>query len=63
MKKRVKAPIRSDKAHSNAFIENIQQTIEDEYDLPRGSVKLVYPSGRKAYANSTVDAFRRHWDK
>jgi len=61
MNKKSKTPIRSDRAHGNAFIESIQQSMEDEYQLPRGSVKLVYPSGRKAYSNSTVDALRRHW--
>lgn len=54
-------PIRYHKAHGDAFIDNIQKTIEDEYQLPRGCVKLVYPSGRKARSDSTVDALRRHW--
>jgi len=61
MNKKGLNPIRTDRAHGNAYIKNIQSSIEDEFQLPRGSVKLVYPSGRKAYSNSTVDALRRHW--
>ena len=61
MNERNLEPIRYHKAHGDALIESIQKTIENEYQLPRGSVKLIYPSGRKAHSNSTVDALRRHW--
>lgn len=62
MKKELK-PIRFQSIRKDTVIENAYRIIEDEYNLPKGSVRLVYPSGRKAYSNSTIDALRRHWNK
>ena len=60
---RAAKPIRYKKAKSDALVPSIQATIEKKFGLPAGSVKLVYPSGRKARSDSTVGAVRAHWDK
>jgi len=43
-------------------IDDVQQLIEEVYELPRGSVKLIYPDRRMAYPSSTIEAFKKHWD-
>lgn len=50
-------------ARSDATIEVIQRRIQKDYGLPVGSVKLVYPSGRKARADATVGALLRNWER
>jgi len=54
-------PIRYRKAKPDASIESIQKQIEKMLGLTVGSVKLVYPSGRKVRIDSTVGALRTHW--
>ena len=54
-------PKRYRSANANAWIETIQATIEEEMRLPEGSVRLVYPSGRKARSDATVGSLRRRW--
>jgi hypothetical protein len=61
--KRAAKPIRYKRAKSDALVPSIQATIEKKFGLPAGSIKLVYPSGRKARSDSTVGAVRAHWDK
>jgi hypothetical protein len=60
---RSEKPSRFRVAKSDAFLSSIQKTIETKLKLPPGSVRLVYPSGRKARTDSTVGAFRKHWDR
>ena len=55
-------PSRYRKAKSNSSIATVQRTLEAKFGLPEGSVKLVYPSGRKARTDSSVGALRTHWD-
>jgi hypothetical protein len=59
--KRAATPTRFRKAKADASIENIQTTMEKKFGLPRGSVRLVYPSGRKARIDANVGALRKSW--
>ncbi len=54
-------PIRYKALRVDATIESAQHTIERKLKLPPGSVKLVYPNGRKARSDATVGALLRHW--
>ncbi len=62
-KKREMKPIRYKVFRSDASIESAQRTIETKFGLPRDSVKLVYPSGRKARSDSTVGTLVGNWEK
>lgn len=59
--KRVGKPIRQRVAREDGAIGALQRTIEKNFKLPDGSVKLVYPSGRKARSDADVGALRAHW--
>jgi hypothetical protein len=59
--RRNEIPSRYRKAKSNGSITSAQKTIEAKFGLPRGSVKLIYPNGRKARTNSTVGLLRARW--
>lgn len=62
VKRRRKAkPIRYTRLHDDGSIESAQRTIEKKLKLPRGSVRLVYASGRRARFDSTVGALKRRW--
>lgn len=61
-KERILTPIRNYILRIDSSIEAAQKTIEEKLALPKGSVKLVYPSGRKARADSTVGALVKNWD-
>ncbi|HUD42700.1 MAG TPA: hypothetical protein VMR06_11990 [Dokdonella sp.] len=60
--KRVGKPIRQRKAKADGSIGTLQKTIEKNYGLPTGSIKIVYPSGRKARIDADVGALRTHWE-
>ena len=60
---RVSKPTRYRVAKKDASIESIQTTLEKKFGLPAGSIKLIYPSGRKARSDSTVGALRAHWER
>jgi hypothetical protein len=62
-KKREDRPSRFRKARGDASIATIQRTLEDKFGLPGGSVKLVYPTGRKARSDSKVELLIKSWDK
>ena len=47
-KKRPRKAIRYTKLHDDGAIDTAVRTIESKLKLPKGSVVLVYPSGRKA---------------
>lgn len=49
-------------ARSDSSIPALLKTIESTFNLPVGSVMLVYPSGRRAGGNATVGSFRRNWE-
>lgn len=61
--KRVGKPIRQRKAKADGSVGTLQKTIEGNYGLPAGSIKIVYPSGRKARVDADVGALRTHWKK
>ena len=60
IKRRVK-PIRYTRLHDDGSIASAQRTIETKLQLPKGSVRLMYPSGRRARVDSTVGALKRQW--
>lgn len=62
-KSRNMKPIRFKALRTDAAIQSAQRVIETKLKLPRGSVKFVYPSGRRARSDSTVGALLEHWDK
>lgn len=47
---------------SDASVESATLTITKISGLPRNSIKLVYPSGRKARSDSTIGALVKQWD-
>jgi hypothetical protein len=57
-----KKPIRYTRLHDDGSIESAQRTIEKKLKLPAGSVRLIYPSGRKARKDSTVGALKQRWN-
>jgi hypothetical protein len=59
--RKLETPSRFRAVRSDASIDSIQKKIEGVFRLPTGSIKLVYPSGRKARADATVGAFLRNW--
>ena len=59
--KRKMTPTRFKVLRSDSSIETAQKTVETTFGLPTGAVKLVYPSGRKARADSTVGALLKYW--
>lgn len=50
-------------ARSDCSIPSMISKIEALFQLPSGSVKLVYPSGRKAQDNLTVRHLRERWNE
>lgn len=60
---RLTMPIRFNALRNDASIQSALKMIETKLKLPRGSVKFVYPSGRRARSDSTVGALLEHWDK
>jgi hypothetical protein len=51
-------PIRHRKAKADGSVGTLQKTLEKSFGLPSGSVKIVYPSGRKARVDADVGALR-----
>ena len=49
-------------ARSDASIDTILKKIERDYGLPAGSVKLIYPNGRKARSDATVGTLLKRWN-
>lgn len=45
----------------DAAIDKALGTIEKEYKLPKGSVRLVNPSGRQIRSDTTVDKLLKNW--
>jgi len=56
-------PIRYTRLHDDGLIASALRTIERKLKLPRGSVRLVYPGGRKARTDSSIGALKRRWKK
>ena len=63
-KKRAKPkPIRYMAIKDNAFIKNVEKTIEKEYKLPTGSVRMVMSNGRDAPLNIRLRKLLKDWDE
>ncbi|MBU0569363.1 hypothetical protein KKB40_01100 [Patescibacteria group bacterium] len=60
MKKRYTAK-RTFSSRGDSSIETLIWDIETKYRLPRGSVKITNPSGRKARNDKTVANLREEW--
>jgi hypothetical protein len=60
-KKRKVAPRRQTVLHNDGSIENAVKQIEKVFNLPVGSVRLEYKSGRKARNDSTIGNLRENW--
>jgi predicted MarR family transcription regulator len=61
-KKKAESAKRHRTARSDAPIDSIVKAIEETFKLPEGSVKLQYPSGRKARSDTTINQLRKKWD-
>ncbi len=60
-KVRTETPKRFRGAKDTASITSIVSTIERTYKLPKGSVEIVYKSGRRAGTN--IKNLRANWNK
>jgi hypothetical protein len=60
-RKRNDHPTRFRKLRDDASIASVQKTIEGKLGLPVGSVKLVYPGGRKVRVDSNVGKLKATW--
>lgn len=54
--------LRHRKVRKDASIIAITRKLETLLGLPHGSVKLCYPSGRKARSDSTVGNLQKNWN-
>ena len=50
-------------ARRDASPDTIVRAIQRVFGLPNGSVKLQYPSGYKAHADSSIFNLRKAWKK
>lgn len=60
---RAKTAKRHRSARHDSTIPTLIKKIEAVFNLPEGSVQLVYPSGQKARAYGSVGSFRRNWER
>ncbi|BDI07571.1 hypothetical protein CATMQ487_45410 [Sphaerotilus microaerophilus] len=63
IKKKADGALRHRAARSDAPVDSIVKKIEKTFKLPEGSVKLQYPSGRKARSDTTINHLRKKWVK
>lgn len=54
-------PIRYTRLHDDGSVVNAVRTIERKFDLPKGSVLLVYLNGRRVRSDSTVGALIEYY--
>lgn len=62
-KKRQDTPNRYRESRSDASVKATQQAAEKALGLPKGSVKIVLPSGRKAREDGTIQSLRNNYKK
>jgi hypothetical protein len=48
---------------TDATVESGQKEIERVFKLPRGSVRFVLPSGRRARSDKSIEALLRDWNR
>jgi hypothetical protein len=49
-------------ARGDASVGSLQGTIEKQFGLPDGSVRLLRPSGRAKRSDASVSSLRRDWE-
>lgn len=54
---RVRAP------RVDATVASITHRIERDYQLPKGSVRIVLPSGRRAHVDGKIENLLNRWSK
>lgn len=50
-------------ARVDATVASITRRIERDYQLPKGSVRLVLPSGRRAHGDGKIENLLNRWSK
>ncbi len=60
-KKRARKAVRKNVLRTDASIGSGERKIAKVFGLPRGSVKLVLPSGRKARTDKSVGGLLDDW--
>lgn len=48
-------------ARSDGSIGSLQTTIEETFNLPEGSIRIVKPNGRAKRADASVQSLRSEW--
>lgn len=55
--------IRSRKFRDDASIVSVTRSIEEKFGFPKGSVRIQYPSGRKARTDSTLGKLKKAFEE
>lgn len=58
---RTRHPTRYRSARADSSLATLQRTIERDYGLPAGAIRIVRPDGRKVRCDATVRHLRREW--
>lgn len=53
--------VRFKKARTDASVDTIQSTIESDYGLPAGSVRLLRPDGRPKRRDASIGSLRSEY--
>jgi hypothetical protein len=56
-------PARFRAARVDATVASITRRIERDYQLPKGSVRLVLPSGRRVHVDGKIENLLNRWGK
>ncbi len=62
MGKRTEQPIRYRILRSDTTVGVAEQTIEQDYGLPPGSVRIVHPSGKNARSDELIGTLRKEYE-
>jgi len=62
-KTKKQTPVRYRAARSDASVGTIINSIENDFGLPSGSVKLVLPTGRKARVDGKIRSLQKAWSE
>ena len=58
---RTQYPARYRRARADSSLATLQRSIERDYGLPQGSIRIVRPDGRKVRCDAKVAHLRREW--
>lgn len=58
---RTQTPSRYRRARADSSLATLQRSIERDYGLPAGSIRIVRPDGRKVRSDARVGHLRREW--